>query len=133
MDIKDQVCSLQQAKKLKELGVDQNSYFLWIEGKYGSSVTMTEHHRRIAQFDPIKEYAAFTTAELVQMIGCLGNIEFSKRSNKFYSQTNFNDDATQMDKFTFYRTFTEACADKLIRGIEKEHITIKECNKRLNA
>lgn len=30
MKIEDQVCSLEQAKKLKELGVAQESYFNWV-------------------------------------------------------------------------------------------------------
>ena len=33
MKIENQVCSLELAKKLKELGVEQDSYFFWYGGK----------------------------------------------------------------------------------------------------
>jgi hypothetical protein len=31
MELEKQVCSLELAKRLKELGVEQQSYFVWVE------------------------------------------------------------------------------------------------------
>lgn len=77
MELEDQVCSLDLAKRLKELGVKQHSYFHYslpnpekaktVEDKYGlekCKVEITTTHWG-TMFD---EYAAFTVAELGEML-----------------------------------------------------------------
>jgi hypothetical protein len=77
MKLEDQVCSLDLAKRLKELGVKQHSYFHYslpnpdkaktVEDKYGlkkCKVEITTTHWG-TMFD---EYAAFTVAELGEML-----------------------------------------------------------------
>ena len=66
MKLEDQVVSLELAKRLKELGVKQESYFQWFdEGSFGSVVD-----RRESGNGPYgqERYAAFTVAELGELI-----------------------------------------------------------------
>lgn len=65
MDLSQQVVSLDLAKRLKELGVKQESYFYWC------FVQTTEHGDpkwKIADFAGTQSYSAFTVAELGQML-----------------------------------------------------------------
>jgi len=66
MTLEDQVCSLELAKKLKELGVRQKSAFYWTEreivfGGYGTR--KVELERREGE-----RVSAFTVAELGEML-----------------------------------------------------------------
>src|ERR1035437_2783851 len=68
MDLEDQVCSLELAKRLKELGVKQESLFSWSEWKpfhlkwkYEWTLEPGGGHVR-------GKVAAFTTAELGDML-----------------------------------------------------------------
>ena len=64
MKIEDQVTSLELSKKLKELGVKQESYFKWEERDggylelYHSKETSCAH----------KYYSSFTTSELLELL-----------------------------------------------------------------
>lgn len=64
MELEKQVCNLELAKKLKELGVMQESYLIWIRGYQEDSWSLTvskfNHH--------VNRYAAFTVAELGEML-----------------------------------------------------------------
>lgn len=71
MKIEDQVCSLELAKELKELGVKQSSLFYWVKPKARSLQEFTLQY--IHWFDDLEEplsldcfeiYSAFTVAEL---------------------------------------------------------------------
>jgi len=59
MDIKEQVCSLELAEKLKRLGVKQDSLWYWA---YNGRMLISESERNVYVGDDI--YAAFTVAEL---------------------------------------------------------------------
>lgn len=64
MQLEQQVVSLDLAKRLKELGVKQESYFWWTDDEdsaLGRMVVMT--------FRDINSYSAFTVAELGEMLG----------------------------------------------------------------
>lgn len=61
MKLEDQVCNLQLAKKLKELGVEQNSLFWWVKDKFDEfDDTYSLHYQPSYRVD----YSAFTVAEL---------------------------------------------------------------------
>lgn len=64
MKIEDQVCSLEFAKKLKKLGVEQDSFFYWVE--------IGEHDLRLEfniDKDATSSYlSAFTVSELGEML-----------------------------------------------------------------
>ena len=68
MELKDQVCSLEQAKKLKKLGVPQKS--LWYWKLSGTKFILVD---KFYLFDKnlhgdSRVYSAFTTAELGEML-----------------------------------------------------------------
>jgi hypothetical protein len=66
MELEKQVCSLELAKKLKELGVKQESYWYWLQMTEGPRLfTLVEAVR----LDPIFPYSAFTVAELGEVLG----------------------------------------------------------------
>jgi len=71
MKLEDQVCSLELSKKLKELGVKQESVWYWYEPK-GLTVNpylIILDHNELEEYQIIS--AAFTVAELGEIIGCI--------------------------------------------------------------
>lgn len=79
MNIKNQVTSLETSKKLKELGVEQESIFFWIQ-TYDSTLAPILNHS-IARAPSVRgdlylvdrspngrNYAAFTASELAEML-----------------------------------------------------------------
>ncbi len=65
MKLEDQVCSLDLAKKLKELGVKQESYFRWQPAVEINGI-VDEWTLDVSRFEPY--CAAFTVAELGEML-----------------------------------------------------------------
>lgn len=67
MNLEDQVCSLELAKRLKELGVGQDSYFCWFKLKEKNDYSLSESWQID---DPVEfdEISAFTVAELGEML-----------------------------------------------------------------
>jgi hypothetical protein len=61
MKIENQVCSLEQAKRLKELGISQDSYFL-----FGADGQLTEGWS--VEGTETEFFAAYTTAELGMLL-----------------------------------------------------------------
>ena len=67
MELSDQVCSLELAKKLKELKFKQTSYFIWFKLKENNDWSLSEawqiddNHR----FD---EISSFTSSELSELL-----------------------------------------------------------------
>jgi hypothetical protein len=60
MELEKQICSLELAKKLKELGVKQDSLFWWVNGR-----GRMELHDKHTDSDSV---SAFTVAELGEML-----------------------------------------------------------------
>jgi hypothetical protein len=77
MKLEQQVCSLELAKKLKELGVKQESYAFWI--------TYTRLPPTLSIGTPVTntEYSAFTVAELGEIM---------KNLDGMYITSNFDSD-----------------------------------------
>jgi predicted amino acid racemase len=67
MKLQSQVCTLEQAKKLNELGVKQDSLFYWIDRKDKSRVV---YSGLIEDIEKLTTYSAFTVAELGVMLPC---------------------------------------------------------------
>jgi len=63
MKLEDQVCSLELAKKLKELGVEQESYFQWYRERIGGSYNCGQYSI-LETADTEPWFAAYTVAEL---------------------------------------------------------------------
>lgn len=67
LPIEKQVCSLEYAKKLKELGVKQESYF-YFDRRYAYGHPSEKDHYVITTNPSMEKYAAFTVAELGVML-----------------------------------------------------------------
>lgn len=65
MELKKQVCSLEHAKRLKELGVKQESLFWWHDG---CSTWVLPHVKDRDCYCIGKTYAAFTVTELGELL-----------------------------------------------------------------
>ena len=75
MKLEDQVCSLDLAKRLKELGVRQESYFKWSSLKdvvlgplVPNDLENLKHHLPNIMNNEAQIFAAFTVAELGEML-----------------------------------------------------------------
>lgn len=74
MQLENQVCSLEQAKELKDLGVDQDSLFYWNSVQYPFVTALEVHYGKsdtetITAFSVMTSLAsAFTVAELGVML-----------------------------------------------------------------
>lgn len=77
MKLQEQVCTLEQAKRLKELGVSQESIFSYFKAPHHAGICITDmstRHVWILSGNPydqedIELTAAYTVAELGAMIG----------------------------------------------------------------
>lgn len=126
MKLQDQVCTLEQAKRLKELRVSQTSYFYYAENVPGIHETWMHEG-----FEGVF-YSAFTVAELGQM---LPSETFTERTGTELSQyANWQWINQGIGKALGpYNTESEARADHLIHLLETNAETAEEVNKRLEA
>lgn len=120
MKLENQVCSIEQAEKLKELGVKQESLFYWTHSEKWGIMP-----KKSIDFSG-NPTSVFTASELIQMNISFGGIEYSDKNHKFYMQTSF-----EPKEFTYYDTFSQALAYRLISAIENGWTTIEEVNERL--
>lgn len=67
--IEQQVCSLELAKRLKELGVKQESYFYWKEDAPDQDAYLIERNSRYFASKGVILGSAFTVAELGEFLG----------------------------------------------------------------
>lgn len=66
MNLEKQVCSLELAKKLKELGMKQESYFCYVNTKQGGEPHFLT--RNVSFMREKNYYSAFTVAELGEIM-----------------------------------------------------------------
>lgn len=99
MNLEMQVCSLELAKRLNELGVEQDSYFFWyafenpLQQVYKESDVDEDRWRICTSKDCSKGgadwiYSAFSIAELIEMLPERIIIENNKPFNSFMLQIN---------------------------------------------
>lgn len=69
MKLEDQVVSLELAKKLKELGVKQESLFYYFSADDDPNDTWISYIGEIDEITDGNDYSAFTVAELGDMLG----------------------------------------------------------------
>lgn len=124
-DIKDYVCTFEQAKKLRELGIEQSSLFHWSykPGDYVIKLSSTN----LKHIE--KDYAAFTSQELEELLlkyceeelleqEFVLNIDTSK-NNRLYFHF-FDKSLDSAHEFeSNYKSKAQACADFLIYLIEE--------------
>ena len=72
MKLQDQVSSLELSKRLKELGVKQESFWCWVEDERKSTEFpagwILENTQSIKSINIVDFYSAFTVAELGEML-----------------------------------------------------------------
>lgn len=133
MNLKDQVCTLDQSEKLKELGVRQDSIFVWsLNGgslfiyptteKMLSSLTAILPNQDYFQDGCIETTSAFTVAELGELL-IQNNISFDiqylfdvESSYKWFCLVEGDSPFTDIEAFG--KTEAEARANLLIRILE---------------
>jgi len=137
MELTKQVVSLAQAKRLKELGVVQESLFCWLENSASRFELMSienafEHHIHDYEFsihpdgfdESFKEqsWSAFTVAELIQ---ALGSVEIELDGQRWY--------AISKECSPSASSLPWCLAQLLIYRIENNLTTPEEVNNRLTA
>lgn len=126
MKLQDQVCTLEQAKKLKEFGVAQKGYFQWQETTNSEPYV---NHTVFGESTNENEYAAFTVAELGVMLPDV-NILYDKLQPLLEAKYgDVNDD----NMAVFFADIFKAkeVADWLIYLLQNNHITAEQVNQRL--
>lgn len=141
MKIEDQCCTLEQAKKLEELGVVQESWFCFKTTLNKETVIDIAAPYFVHRYSIAKPHiSAFTVAEL----GLLLPDAIKTNSNIQYADLTIvkdTDDAWTVGYKTndewYYGhgddTLAKAMAEMLIRVIEKDKTTVEEVNQRLQS
>jgi hypothetical protein len=120
MYLDDQVCSIEYAEKLKELGVKQESLFYYTHSDWG---IMPKSSIDFKNGDPT---SAFTAGELVQMSEGISGIEYSYIKKKYYTGNSL------LHNVKYHKTFSDAVAYRLILAIKESFFTIERVNKNLS-
>lgn len=143
MELHQQCATLQQTKRLKELGVNQKSIFVHYEntGKILATFFGKEHENFEDQDVYVMAcgmYSAFTVAELGVMLpeSCdmldSEPIYFSKCENAFgEGKVLWSPNLITIDLQKGFQTEAECKASVLIYLLEKKEITAEEVNARL--
>lgn len=134
MKLEDQVCTLGQAKRLKELGVAQESYLYWWVCNNGIMLLQDDEDDKV---NP--KYSAFTVAELGVMLPdcrCIQNNEdhkfdYWRRNNKWIWAEYENGYLKHGFKVRTFLTEAQAKADILLHLLENNLITAESINQRL--
>jgi len=140
MQIEKQVCTLEQAKRLKELGVEQCGNFTWIYDT--SNFDFALSHRTVEEVELLRKsnlkskewqlkeekefYSAFTCAELGELL--------PDEANTFRIKGKWYSDAVETDMPGGGKHEHEAWerADLLILLLEQSDISPSEINQRLH-
>jgi hypothetical protein len=127
MKLQSQVCSLEQAKRLKELGIIQTSIACYL----GTELTLFERGvYNWAEQNNIDALAAYTVAELGVMMPDLTYSQYLKGEGVWIWSDCGTFNEYPEDDFT-RNTEAESRADAIIYLLELEHITPEEVNNRL--
>jgi hypothetical protein len=131
MKMEQQVCSLELAKRLKELGITTHSEFWWIKEKHHDTTCLTWYadneyidvidYFRYESMDVYDIFPAFTVAELGEMLPRYCELTFRNRADD-RKQIRWNCD-NQFNE-TEEATEADARAKLLIYLIENKLITL---------
>ncbi len=118
MHLEQQVCSLESAKRLKELGVKQDSYFWWAALKRGDIVIWDMENKKLADGNNLSKEHAICSVFIVAELGIF---------MKGYGMPDFQDDEwvasfeVRVDEIRWVKgdTEAEARAKMLIYLIEQ--------------
>lgn len=136
MELEDQVCSLDLSKKLKALGVKQESLFYWSDNSYGDAILWAPS---LNDTEPLAgDVSAFTAAELGEMLpavilkdDALWTLICTKGTPNYCVKYQIG--ATNNEEFILRfhgETEADARAKVLIFLIENNLLTLKEDRKK---
>ncbi|WP_315823033.1 hypothetical protein [Paraflavitalea speifideaquila] len=139
MKLQDQVCSSDQAKRLKELGIAQDSLFVIT---YGTGRTVT---RDEAEKNDLAGKAAFTVAELLMILPEVIEVPNTPHSAVFILEKGY-DHYSESECYTAgyklngdwfigsgFPNASEALCEVLLTLLREKFLTAEEVNKRLQA
>jgi len=133
MKIENQVVTIEQAKKLKELGVEQKVLYQWKVNDVQTVVIDTPMAMWIERYVPPVGnafYAAFTVAELGVMLPSETHTQRTGSEDSEYDNWEWVDDGNG-NANGLYNTEVEARAAMLIYLLENNLTTAEEVNQRL--
>lgn len=159
MKLENQVCTLEQAKKLKEMGVSPDSYFCYsgpkdtfYQGEGAPPIKLIRTLGLYGFYSEYNYYSAYTVAELGVMLpmdgdgigeyytlqdtGFLFNNDASGGDNKGFSIVPAYPESNDVDTWpnvcnAVFKTEAEARAAMLIYLLENNHTTPEGVNERL--
>lgn len=146
MELSKQVCTLEQAKRLKELGVRADALFYHITNvavpsdggvKMFSETQSWKRFRKVEDGGVIKYYPAYTVAELGLALRAYSGIghsfynEHTHRGKGGWGHTHTIWGKGIQPILDYYDSEAEARAAMLIHLLENGFITAEEVNKRL--
>lgn len=128
IQLSDQVCSLIQAKRLKELGVNQESYFVHKINEIQDVVSTSQFKKWCEEYLPTCNdyYSAFSVAELGIALPPNGRTIF-----KVHDGWEFTIGTSDWKDWRRYSTEAQARAELLIYLIENKIVSVEEINERL--
>jgi hypothetical protein len=88
MRLESQVCSLEQAKKLKEIRMPQDSLAFWVDRKGESPIVLCNFeigHQNLFDKRTSRIASAFTLSELIEMLGDKGFSLYRDVTNHFHA------------------------------------------------
>jgi len=141
MKLENQVCTLEQAKKLKTILGELYGLFVYMENKALPSdskimlATQTESFKQMGKIEGsawIKYYPAFTVSELSIMLPSETYMKRTGSEDSEYANWEWIDDGNEAG-WGNYNTQVEAAADMLIIYLEKNKLSVEACNERLLA
>lgn len=123
MKLEDQVCSLDLAKRLKELGVKQESLFVWCHQADVNDYGIFSSHQSEPGWDLI--CSAFTVAELGEMLPLKFATSREKNGGQFeYAVVSWGMNLPIKHECKYAATEADARAKMLIYLIENKLVTI---------
>lgn len=145
MKLENQVCTFEQAKRLKELGVKQESIWFWEEMRHpvpqGCATKRLQLYadvgHAISRSAVEANYSAFSATELGAMIPCNPS---SSVNYSYYHRYNWRGHSIGYTALgllpierEWFKIEVEARADLLIHLLENSTIVAEEVNQRLSA
>ncbi len=139
MKLENQLCTLEQSTKLKELGITQKSIFYHhsnftrpVFGEEWTTVTGKKYKKTQVCNDKYGSFSAFSIAELGQMLPSETGTQRTGSEDSQYSNWEWASEVNQIGMGLF-ATEVEARADMLIHFLEHKLEDVESCNERLIA
>lgn len=142
MELKDQVCGLELAKKLKELGMKQKSLWWWVLERHSGGKPVwillynsDKFYKEWVVYHNRESYSAFTVAELGEVLpltlfeaNCMSHLSINKHSKKWSVSYLYNSESSPDLNIKHNRNMTlyGLSADTLANAMAKMLICLLE-------